>query len=232
MFINVKGLNKSYDNGIIKNEVLKNIDFQLEEGKICVVSGPSGSGKSTFANIIGGLDHADSGEVIIEDVNITKLNSAGLTEYRREKVGFVFQFYNLIPNLTAYENIEVVENISADPMKIEDLLEILGILDKKNSLPDQLSGGQQQRVAIGRALVKKPKILICDEPTGALDSKSSKEILKLIIDLNTKFNTTIIIITHNLEICKLADKVINLKDGKISEIINNCHRLSVDEVEW
>ncbi len=232
MFINVKGLNKSYDNGIIKNEVLKNIDFQLEEGKICVVSGPSGSGKSTFANIIGGLDHADGGEVIIEDVNITKLNSAGLTEYRREKVGFVFQFYNLIPNLTAYENIEVVENISADPMKIEELLEILGILDKQNSLPDQLSGGQQQRVAIGRALVKKPKILICDEPTGALDSKSSKEILKLIIDLNTKFNTTIIIITHNLEICKLADNVINLKDGKISEIINNCHRLSVDEVEW
>ncbi|MCK0471886.1 ABC transporter ATP-binding protein [Halalkalibacter sp. APA_J-10(15)] len=232
MFIDVKNLSKSYDNGIIKNDVLKNIDFQLEEGKICVVLGPSGSGKSTFANIIGGLDHANSGEVIVEDVNITKLNSTKLTEYRRGKVGFIFQFYNLIPNMTVYENIEIVENISETPMKIEELLELLGIADKGNSLPDQLSGGQQQRVAIGRALVKKPKLLICDEPTGALDYKSSKEILKLLTDLNNQFHTTIIMITHNLEISKLADKVIKLKDGKISEVINNRRRLSVDEVEW
>lgn len=230
MFIKINNLCKYYGTGENQNQVLKNINFNLEEGKICAILGPSGSGKSTFANIVGGIDAATSGEVTVNEENITKMNSRQLGEYRRNNVGFIFQFYNLIPNLTVYENIEVVKNLGKDTLDIDDLLRLLGIDSKKKVLPDSLSGGQQQRVAIGRALVKKPKLLICDEPTGALDSKSSKDILNLLCDVNKRYGTTILMITHNEDISKLCDTIIKIKDGIISERIENKEKKSVGEV--
>ena len=203
----------------------------MGEGRIYVILGPSGSGKSTLLNMIGGLDSLDSGEITISGRNISRSDKKKMTDYRREDVGFVFQFYNLIPDLTVQENIQVVADIAKQPMDIEEVMKALDIDKYKNRFPKELSGGQQQRVAIARALIKKPKILLCDELTGALDSKSSKNVLKFIEKVNEQFKTTIIIITHNEAIADMADTVIRIKDGQVASCTNNGNKRSAEELE-
>lgn len=232
MFLNVSDLDKSYKTGNICFKALDKASMSLDEGKICVILGPSGSGKSTLLNAIGGIDRVDSGNITVDGINVTSLNDSQLTNYRREKIGFIFQFYNLIPNLTVYENIEVVTNISKNPFKIDDVLDSVGMKDFKNRFPRELSGGQQQRVSIARALVKNPKILLCDEPTGALDYSTSKEILKLIENVNREYKTTIIVITHNIQIAYMAHKIIKLRSGQIIEDRVNDNILPAERIEW
>lgn len=232
MFIEVKSLDKIYELGENSIKVLNDVSFQLEKGELCTLLGPSGSGKSTLLNAIGGLEKVERGEIIIDGTDIAKLKNMALTEYRRQKLGFVFQFYNLIPDLNVKENIEVGANISKDPINVEELLNDLGLWEHKDKFPKQLSGGQQQRCAIGRALVKKPAVLLCDEPTGALDYKTSKEILALIERVNKEYNTTIIIATHNEEITGMAKRIVRLKDGKINADIVNENIKSAEELEW
>ncbi len=232
MFLDIKNLSKYYNTGNGKFKALDNVSFEIEKGKIAVVLGPSGSGKSTLINIIGGIDAADEGKVIVDGKDITKYKDNELTEYRRENIGFVFQFYNLIPNLTVYENIEISANICDDPMRVETILDAVGMKDMQNRFPRELSGGQQQRVSIARAIVKKPKILLCDEPTGALDYKTSKEILKLVSDVNRHFNTTVMIITHNQAIADMAHKVIRLRSGVIVEDRDNLSLIPAERIEW
>ena len=215
MFIEVKDAVKKYGKGDALVYALNKANAGIEKGEICVILGPSGSGKSTLLNILGGLDSPDSGSVIIDGKEITGLKPRQLTEYRRSDVGFVFQFYNLIPDLTVKENIEVVSDISSDSLDIDGILTALGIEKYKTRFPRELSGGQQQRTAIGRALIKNPKILLCDELTGALDSKSSAAVLKYIEKINKEYGTTIIIITHNEDIRLMADRIIRIKDGKV-----------------
>ena len=222
MFLEICNVKKSYGDGDSRIQVLKGINCTLEKGKICVMLGPSGSGKSTLMNIIGGIETLDEGEIIVSDNSIGKISESQLSKYRRDNLGYVFQFYNLVPNLTVKENIEVCEYISKNPLDIDDLLRTLGLWEHKNKFPNQLSGGQQQRCAIGRALVKNPLLLLCDEPTGALDYNTSKEILQLIECVNKKYGNTIIIVTHNEAIKNMANKVMKLHDGLIvSEYINN-----------
>lgn len=232
MFIEVKNLDKIYELGENSIKVLNDVSFQLEKGELCTLLGPSGSGKSTLLNAIGGLEKVERGEIIIDGTDIAKLKNMALTEYRRQKLGFVFQFYNLIPDLNVKENIEVGANISKYPINVEELLNDLGLWEHKDKFPKQLSGGQQQRCAIGRALVKKPAVLLCDEPTGALDYKTSKEILALIERVNKEYNTTIIIATHNEEITGMAKRIVRLKDGKINADIVNENIKSAEELEW
>jgi putative ABC transport system ATP-binding protein len=232
VFLDIKNLSKYYNTGNGKFKALDNVSFEIEKGKIAVVLGPSGSGKSTLINIIGGIDAADEGKVIVDGKDITKYKDNELTEYRRENIGFVFQFYNLIPNLTVYENIEISANICDDPMRVETILDAVGMKDMQNRFPRELSGGQQQRVSIARAIVKKPKILLCDEPTGALDYKTSKEILKLVSDVNRHFNTTVMIITHNQAIADMAHKVIRLRSGVIVEDRDNLSLIPAERIEW
>ena len=214
-FFSVKDVEKSYGEGNAKVKVLNGITTQLEEGKICVILGPSGSGKSTLLNVIAGLEQLDRGTICVDGEEISALDTKHLGLYRRNKLGFVFQFYNLIPNLTVKENIEVCEYLSKNPLPIDDLLHTLGLWEHKDKFPNQLSGGQQQRCAIGRALVKNPALLLCDEPTGALDYNTSKEILELIESINCKYNNTIIIVTHNEAIKNMAHKILKLHDGRI-----------------
>jgi putative ABC transport system ATP-binding protein len=232
MFIDIKNLNKSYNSGKISINALKNVNLIMNEGEIGVILGPSASGKSTMLNIIGGIDHIDSGNVIINGVDIATLNDNKLTQYRRNSVGFIFQFYNLVPNLTVYENVEVAANISKDPINVNDVLNSVGMGEFGHRFPRELSGGQQQRVSIARAIVKKPKLLLCDEPTGALDYTSAKEILKLITEVNKKFATTVIIITHNTAISGIASRIIKLRSGEISENELNENVLSAERIEW
>ncbi len=226
MALNIKNLSKKYGN----NEVLKNINLTIETGNICVLLGPSGSGKSTLLNLIGGIENPDEGTIKIENIDITKMNEADLTIYRREHLGFIFQFYNLIPNLTVRENIEVSAELSNEPLNIDELLKMLGLTDHADKFPNQLSGGQQQRCAIGRALVKNPSLLLCDEPTGALDSKTSKEILELIEKIHDNYNSTIIIVTHNEAITGMSNKIVKLHDGKIISDIKNEKVIKAKEI--
>ena len=232
MFLEVRNLTKSYGETDNKIKVLEDISLDIEKGEICSLLGPSGSGKSTLLNLIGGLERADSGDIVINGRTISKLKDKQLGEYRRSDLGFIFQFYNLIPDLSVKENIEIGSAIVTETLDLGELLAALGLEDQCDKLPNQLSGGQQQRCAIGRALIKKPSLLICDEPTGALDYKTSKEILTLICDINKKFNTTIIIATHNEAISHIAHRTIRLRDGKIHENITNDHIIAASELTW
>lgn len=232
MFLTVKDLKKSYGSTSNKVEVLKEINFEVEKGEICVLLGPSGSGKSTLLNIIGGIDDADLGYVSIDSEKTKDMKEKELTRYRRKHLGYVFQMYNLIPNLNVKENIEVGAYLSDSPLDINELLNTLGLYEHRHKLPNQLSGGQQQRTAIGRAIVKNPDILLCDEPTGALDYHTSKEILKLIEDVNKKCGNTVIMVTHNDAIQNMADRVIKLRDGQIRDNIVNNSKVSAADLEW
>ena len=232
MFLVVKNLNKSYGTNENKISVLKDINFSLEKGALCTLFGPSGSGKSTLLNAIGGLEKIDSGSIVINEYEISSLKQNALSNFRRKYLGFIFQFYNLIPDLTVTENIQVGSFIHNDPMDIEKLIKDLGLWEHKNKYPRQLSGGQQQRCAIGRALIKKPEILLCDEPTGALDYKTSKDILSLLQRINKEYKTTIILATHNEEITKMSNITIRLKDGIICQEIENDKVMDAQELEW
>ena len=232
MFLVVKNLNKSYGTNENKISVLKDINFSLEKGVLCTLLGPSGSGKSTLLNAIGGLEKIDSGSIVINEYEILSLKQNALSNFRRKYLGFIFQFYNLIPDLTVTENIQVGSFIHNDPLDIEKLIKDLGLWEHRNKYPRQLSGGQQQRCAIGRALIKKPEILLCDEPTGALDYKTSKDILSLLQRINKEYETTIILATHNEEITKMSNIIIRLKDGIISQEIENEKVLDAQELEW
>ena len=232
MFLVVKNLNKSYGTNENKISVLKDINFSLEKGVLCTLLGPSGSGKSTLLNAIGGLEKIDSGSITINNCEISSLKQNPLSNFRRKYLGFIFQFYNLIPDLTVIENIQVGSFIHNNPMDIEKLIKDLGLWEHKNKYPRQLSGGQQQRCAIGRALIKKPEILLCDEPTGALDYKTSKDILSLLQRINKEYETTIILATHNEEITKMSNITIRLKDGVICQEIENYKIMDAQELEW
>ena len=232
MFLEIEKINKYYGEGENRNHVLKDVTTRVEKGKICVLLGPSGSGKSTLLNIIGGIDEADSGNIIIDGAKLEDMKEKQLSLYRRKHLGYVFQMYNLIPNLTVKENIEVGAYLSDSPLDLNELLNTLGLWEHKDKLPNQLSGGQQQRTAIGRAIVKNPDILLCDEPTGALDYHTSKEILKLIEDVNKKYGNTVIMVTHNDAIQNMADRVIKLRDGEIMDNIVNKDKIDARNLEW
>ena len=232
MFLEIQDLKKSFGQGEAKTEVLKGINFSVEKGEICVSLGPSGSGKSTLLNIIGGIDSADSGYISINGEKTADMNEKALTNYRRRHLGYVFQMYNLIPNLNVKENIEVGAYLSDKSLDIDELLKTLGLYEHRHKLPNQLSGGQQQRTAIGRAIVKNPDILLCDEPTGALDYNTSKEILKLIEDVNQKYGNTVIMVTHNDAIKNMADRVIKLRDGQIRKDYTNEVKIPAQELDW
>lgn len=232
VFIEIKNIKKHFGEGESRVEVLKGIDIEIEKGEFCVLLGPSGSGKSTLLNIIGGIDAADEGYISINGEKTADMNEKALTLYRRKHLGYIFQMYNLIPNLNIKENIEVGAYLSDNPLDVDDLLKTLGLYEHRHKLPNQLSGGQQQRTAIGRAIVKNPDILLCDEPTGALDYNTSKEILQLIEDVNKKYGNTIIMVTHNDAIKQMADRVVKLRDGMIRKNYLNETKLTAAELDW
>jgi len=231
-FLTVENLKKGFGEGETRQEVLKGISFNVKKGEFVVMLGPSGSGKSTLLNIIGGIDKADDGFIRIDEDKLDKMNDKTLTLYRRNHLGYVFQMYNLIPNLNVKENIEVGAYLSDKSLDIDELLDTLGLTEHKYKLPSQLSGGQQQRTSIGRAIVKNPDILLCDEPTGALDYATSKEILKLIEDINQKYGNTIIMVTHNEAIKNMADHILKLRDGVIRKDEINSNKIKAADLEW
>lgn len=232
MFLEIKQIKKSFGTGDSRVDVLKGIDLEIERGEFCVLLGPSGSGKSTLLNIIGGIDGADSGSITIDGERIEDMTEKKLSLYRRKHLGYIFQMYNLIPNLTVRENIEVGAYLSEKPLDVDELLHTLGIYEHQRKLPNQLSGGQQQRTAIGRAIVKNPDILLCDEPTGALDYNTSKDILRLIETVNQKYGNTIVMVTHNDAIKDMADRVVKLRDGMIRKNYTNEQKVPAMELEW
>ena len=232
MFLEISKIKKGFGEGESRIEVLKGIDLSIEKGEVCVLLGPSGSGKSTLLNIIGGIDNADSGYISINGEKTADMNEKALSLYRRKHLGYIFQMYNLIPNLNIKENIEVGAYLSDNPLDVDDILRTLGLYEHRHKLPNQLSGGQQQRTAIGRAIVKNPDILLCDEPTGALDYNTSKEILKLIEDVNKKYGNTVVMVTHNDAIKNMADRVIKLRDGMIRKNYVNTEKISATELDW
>lgn len=231
MYITVKDLKKSYGSGDNTVQVLRGIDTEIEKGNMCVIQGTSGSGKSTLLNCIGGLDTIDSGSVVVNGQEIAGLSQDALAEYRRDQLGFIFQFYNLVPNLTVRENIQVCQYLTKRPLDLDELLEVLGLTEQQHKFPSQLSGGQQQRCAIARALIKNPALLLCDEPTGALDSNTSKDILILLERINAQYGTTMLIVTHNNSIKNMVHQVIRIKDGKIRESYQNEHRIPAEQLE-
>ena len=231
MYLEVNNLKKSYGSDAGAVQVLKGVTTSVGKGQMCVIQGTSGSGKSTLLNCIGGLDVMDSGSVKVDNKEIFGLKSSDLSDYRRDNLGFIFQFYNLIPNLTVRENIQVCQYLANDPLNMDDLLEILGLEEHQNKFPSQLSGGQQQRCAIARALIKNPKLLLCDEPTGGLDSKTSKDILVLLEKVNKKYGTTMLIVTHNNSIKNMVHKVIVIKDGMIVKDYNNTTIIPAADLE-
>ena len=231
-FVEVKDVYKRYymgDNVIVANN---GVSFSIEEGEFVVILGPSGAGKSTVLNILGGMDSCDEGEIIVDGVDIAKHTNKQLTTYRRLDVGFVFQFYNLVPNLTARENVELASQVSKQALDVDEVLEMVNLSHRVKNFPAQLSGGEQQRVAIARALAKNPKLLLCDEPTGALDFETGKQVLKILEETCRKYKTTVIVITHNSEIAKMADRVIRINDAKVRSMDLNPSPIPVDEIEW
>ena len=232
MFLEIHDLRKGFGEGENRTEVLKGISFEVERGEICVLLGPSGSGKSTLLNIIGGIDNADAGYVAIDGERTADMSEKVLTSYRRKHLGYVFQMYNLIPNLNIKENVETGAYLSDHPMDTDEILKGLGLYEHRHKLPNQLSGGQQQRTSIGRAIIKNPDLLLCDEPTGALDYNTSREILKLIEQINQTYGNTIIIVTHNDAIKNMADRVITLRDGQVRKNYKNEHKISANDLEW
>ena len=232
MFLEIRGIKKSFGTGDSRVNVLKGLDLNIEKGEFCVLLGPSGSGKSTLLNIMGGIDGADEGSITIEGERLEDMTEKKLSLYRRKHLGYIFQMYNLIPNLTVRENIEVGAYLSEQPLDVDELLHTLGLYEHQRKLPNQLSGGQQQRTAIGRAIVKNPDILLCDEPTGALDYHTSKEILKLIETVNQRYGNTIIMVTHNDAIKDMADRVVKLRDGMIRKNYRNEVKIPAINLEW
>ena len=232
MFIEIKNIKKHFGEKESRVDVLNGIDIEIEKGEFVVLLGPSGSGKSTLLNIIGGIDDADEGYISINGEKTADMNEKKLTQYRRNHLGYVFQMYNLIPNLNIKENVEVGAYLSKNPLNTDEILKTLGLYEHRHKLPNQLSGGQQQRTSIGRAIIKNPDILLCDEPTGALDYKTSKEILKLIEDINKKYGNTVIMVTHNDAIKNMADRVITLRDGVIRKNYKNKSKIAAADLEW
>lgn len=230
-FVSVQDVCKSYGLGEGKAQVLKDLSLEVAQGELCAILGASGSGKSTLLNVVGGLDEVDSGRICVGGCDVTALGPSQLLEYRRDFLGFVFQFYNLVPNLTVRENIQVTSYLSANPLDMQEFIETLGLSAHADKFPSQLSGGQQQRCAIARALVKKPQLLLCDEPTGALDSATSLEILGLLEQVNRSFGTTMLIVTHNEGITAMCDQVVRIKDGSVVSSVGNAHKLSASEIE-
>ncbi|TCT16256.1 putative ABC transport system ATP-binding protein [Natranaerovirga pectinivora] len=231
-YIELKNVNKVYKMGQIDIKAIDNISFSIGKGEFVIVVGPSGAGKSTVLNILGGMDYLSSGEIIVEGNVISQYSSKKLTQYRRLDIGFVFQFYNLIPNLTAKENVELALQICKNPLDVDEVLDKVGLRDRKNNFPAGLSGGEQQRVAIARALAKNPKLLLCDEPTGALDYETGKSILKLLYDTCKRMGMTVVVITHNLAITPMADKIIKIKNGSVDDILINSNPTPIEEIEW
>ena len=232
MFLEIQQIKKHFGEGESRVDVLRGIDISIEKGEICVLLGPSGSGKSTLLNIIGGIETPDSGKITIHGETIGEMNEKNLTLYRRKHLGYIFQMYNLIPNLNIKENVEVGAYLSDNPLDVDDLLKTLGLYEHRHKLPNQLSGGQQQRTAIGRAVVKNPDILLCDEPTGALDYHTSKEILKMLEDVSRKYGNTVVMVTHNDALQNMADRVVKLRDGKIRKNFVNETKIPAAELEW
>ncbi len=230
--LQAENISKSYQMGEIEVKALQEASFEIEEGEFVVILGPSGSGKSTLLNIIGGMDQPTSGSVFLHDEEITGYNERELTEYRRNKVGFVFQFYNIMANLTAEENVELATEISLDPLPVAEVLESVGLAERRDHFPAQMSGGEQQRVSIARAVAKNPEILLCDEPTGALDFNTGITILSLLRKVNKEMGKTVIVITHNSDIAYMADRVIKMRSGKIIEDYNNKNPMAVEEIKW
>ena len=228
----MEGVTKVYDTGEVKVYALAGVDMELFAGEFTVLLGPSGSGKSTLLNILGGLDHASEGRVWFRDLELTGLNDRGLTRYRRDHVGFVFQFYNLVPSLTARENVQLVTDVAPNPMPAAEALELVGLTHRIDHFPAEMSGGEQQRVAIARAIAKRPEVLLCDEPTGALDSKTGIRVLDALKNINDRFGTSTVVITHNAAIRKMAHRVITFQDGRINEVIRNETRIAPAEIEW
>ncbi len=231
-YLSLSDVSKRYQTGTICVDALKHISFELDDGEFVVILGSSGAGKTTLLNLLGGMDSATEGEIVVDGKNITELNKRGLTEYRRNDVGFVFQFYNLMPNLTALENVEIAVEICKNHLSPEEVLREVGLGDRLNNFPAQLSGGEQQRVSIGRAIAKNPKLLLCDEPTGALDYNTGKKILKLLYDVSKKRNRLVVVVTHNSALKDMADKVIYIKSGEIERIEKNEHPVPIEEIEW
>lgn len=231
-YIEFKNVRKDYKMGEVIIHALSNANLSIEKGELVVIVGPSGAGKTTALNILGGMDNATSGRVIVDNKEISRLKNRDLIKYRREDIGFVFQFYNLVQNLTAIENVELATQICKKSLNPEQVMEKVGLAERKNNFPSQLSGGEQQRVAIARAIAKNPKLLLCDEPTGALDYKTGKQILKLLQDMSRKENMTVIIITHNGAIAPMADKVIKFKNGTAEDMIINENPTPIEEIEW
>lgn len=231
-YIEIKNLNKIYNMGEVEIKALDNTSFNIDKGELVVILGPSGAGKTTCLNILGGMDIATNGEVIVDGRDISKLKGKDLIKYRRTDIGFVFQFYNLVQNLTVIENVELAVQLCKDHLEPEEVLDKVGLSERKQNFPSQLSGGEQQRVAIARAIAKNPKILLCDEPTGALDYKTGKQILKLLQDTCRNENVTVIIITHNGALAPIADKVIKFKNGSVEQVITNDNPVNIDEIEW
>ena len=232
MYIEVKDLKKSYGTGDSKVQVLRGVTTEVEQGKMCVIQGTSGSGKSTLLNCIGGLDTIDSGSVVVNGTQIAGMTQDALAEYRRANLGFIFQFYNLVQNLTALENVELAAQICKDPLDAATVLKQVGLEDRMANFPAQLSGGEQQRVAIARALAKNPKLLLCDEPTGALDYNTGKSVLKLLQDTCRNTGTTVIVITHNQALTAMADRVITVKSGTVEKVVLNDNIKNVEDLEW
>jgi len=231
-FLQLNGIGKKYRSGTVEVEALKDVSFGLEDGEFAVVLGSSGAGKTTLLNLLGGMDSATSGEIVLDGKSVTGLDKRGLCKYRRDDVGFVFQFYNLMPNLTALENVEIAVEMCKDHLDPREVLREVGLEERMNNFPAQLSGGEQQRVSIARAIAKNPKLLLCDEPTGALDYKTGKKILKLLYDIARERNKLVIAVTHNAALKAMADQVIHIKSGEIERIERNENPVSVEEIEW